>query len=297
MRSIGVVVLYYRNWPTVMRTVASVKRQSLTPVSVLVVDNASGDGAARQMVEGGVTVLSMPSNLGYAGGMRAGIDELRRWYSLDAVLLLTHEVMLYEDTLELLAAELEIPQTALVGPIIALPEQPDVVYTLGGQVDQDTGSPIHRFAGRTMASLTHLPPQQVDWLDGCALLVNLEAWDNTGGFNDSFFMYCEDAEFGLRCRREGYRVTCVPTATALAAPAATVSEYIFVRSGVRFLFLTGRRRAALSLAFRAIAGSVRDIALNRARPAARARIFGAVHALTGHFSSRRMSVKRNVVGA
>ena len=297
MRNIGVVILYYRNWPTVMRTVASVNHQSLRPVAVLVVDNASGDGAARQMIEAGVTVLSMPSNLGYAGGMRAGIDELRRRHSLDAVLLLTHEVCLYEDTLELLATELEVPRTALIGPLLALPERPNATYTLGGDLDPATGFPVHRFVGQPTESLTRIPVQQVDWLDGCALLVNLAAWDHTGGFNDSFFMYCEDAEFGVRCRREGYRVVCVPTAKALAAPAATVSEYIFVRSGVRFLYLTGRRRAALVLAVRAIAGAVRDVALNRSPAGARSRIFGAVHAVTGHFSPGLMSVKRDVVGA
>lgn len=293
--TIGVVILYYRNWPVVTRTLASVTRQSLQPVAVLVVDNASGDQAAQQLVADGVTVLSMPRNLGYAGGMRAGIDAMRSRHQLDAVLLLTHEVQLDDDALEQLVAELAVPGTAMVGPALALPERPDIVYTLGGLIDPVSGFPVHRFAGRPIAAFAAGPAQQVDWLDGCALLVDTDAWDRTGGFDDGFFMYCEDAEFGVRCTRLGYRVTCVPGATALAAPADTVSEYIFVRSGVRFLARTGRRRAALDLATHAIAGAARDVVLGRGRAGARARILGAVHAYTGQFWPRLLTVKRDVV--
>lgn len=50
----------------------------------------------------------------------------------------------------------------------------------------------------------------VDWASGCSLVIKREVWEQVGGFDEEFFLYCEDEDFCLRARKLGYRVLYVP---------------------------------------------------------------------------------------
>jgi N-acetylglucosaminyl-diphospho-decaprenol L-rhamnosyltransferase len=50
------------------------------------------------------------------------------------------------------------------------------------------------------------PDPDFDWLAGMCLLVNSEAFRSLGGFDERFFMYCEDTDLCLRLQRAGWRL-------------------------------------------------------------------------------------------
>jgi GT2 family glycosyltransferase len=47
---------------------------------------------------------------------------------------------------------------------------------------------------------------------GSAALFRREMLEDTGGFDDDFFLYCEDTDLGLRARRRGWRAVYAPAA-------------------------------------------------------------------------------------
>nr|WP_296354156.1 glycosyltransferase family 2 protein [Ramlibacter sp.] len=50
-------------------------------------------------------------------------------------------------------------------------------------------------------------PQRVaDWVSAACWLVRSDAWRQLGGLDDSFFMYCEDADFCFRLQLAGWRM-------------------------------------------------------------------------------------------
>lgn len=53
------------------------------------------------------------------------------------------------------------------------------------------------------------PDADFDWLAGMCLLLNSEAFRSLGGFDQRFFMYCEDADLSLRMQLAGWRVRCM----------------------------------------------------------------------------------------
>jgi GT2 family glycosyltransferase len=46
----------------------------------------------------------------------------------------------------------------------------------------------------------------VDWLLGAAMLIRREALEALGGFDERYFLYCEDADFCARAWLNGYQV-------------------------------------------------------------------------------------------
>ena len=53
-----------------------------------------------------------------------------------------------------------------------------------------------------------------EWLSGAALCVDREAFERVGGFDESFFLYSEDADLCRRLRAAGFSVTYEPATAA-----------------------------------------------------------------------------------
>jgi GT2 family glycosyltransferase len=58
----------------------------------------------------------------------------------------------------------------------------------------------------------HDEARDVDWAVGAALLMRRSALDVLGGFDETFFMYGEDADLAARARKAGYRPAITPDA-------------------------------------------------------------------------------------
>jgi len=60
---------------------------------------------------------------------------------------------------------------------------------------------------------------------GAAMLVDAETFRYTGGFDERYFMFFEDVDFGWRLWIQGYRVRYVPTSVVYHRHHATVDRY------------------------------------------------------------------------
>ena len=250
---IGAVVLLYRRWPAVRRSLDALYAQTRPPDEVVVVDNASGDDSARQVKSAypGVTLVEATENLGYGAGMNVGITELRD--RVDAVLLLTHECVLAPDALEILTAQLRADRKiGATGPLIGLLSHPARVYSAGGWIDADTWRPHHFRDPNELGAWAEAQPREVAWLDGCALLLRRSAIDAVGLFDEGYFMYFEETDLLLRLAKAGWRVECVPRAVAWQEPGQK-PKYLWTRNRLRFL----ARQAPRGVLAREVAAIVR----------------------------------------
>jgi len=50
------------------------------------------------------------------------------------------------------------------------------------------------------------------WASGCCLMIGRAVYERIGGFDPSFFMYCEDVDFSWRARNAGFAVKICPRA-------------------------------------------------------------------------------------
>ncbi len=251
---VGVVILHYRFWPGVSQTLEAVEAQSLAAAVVVLVDNGSAEGDMEALLRAHpeVRVVAAPDNGGYAHGMNLGRRALPE---VEAVLFLTHECLLAPDALAELAARLEqAPDVGMVGPLLGWRSRPAEVWSGGGGLGRRTGRPFHHQQPALMADWGSVPVRR-RWLDGAALLVRTDVLDRVGGFDEGYFLYCEEVELAVRTALAGWGVECVPAARAWQEPGMA-PPYLETRNLLRLLARSRGLRRYLLPALLDTAGSV-----------------------------------------
>jgi GT2 family glycosyltransferase len=255
MSDVGAVILHWRHWPEVRHAIDALLAEGVDPVNVRIVDNASGDGSVEQIRHAypqGPEVLARPSNGGYAAGMNAGIRALGD----RDVLLLTHETILLPGCIAALQARLEAePGLGVVGPMLALKDDPQTVFSEGGRFNRRMAI-SHRSDGEPVADHRDDGPQPADWVDGSCLLIRREVFDTVGYFDEGYFLYYEETDFMARAGRLGWTIECVPSARALQQPGPRPIA-LWTRNRLRFL----RRNASFGTFMRQALVDLRAVAM------------------------------------
>jgi GT2 family glycosyltransferase len=256
---LGVVILTYgRDGVHEPLVEELLTRDGLPPEALLVVHNPFGpEDTWVPSVPDGVSVMRMPDNAGFAGGMNAGA-KAHGDRGRDRVLLLTHDVRLAEGAVVALwDAMRSNGGFAVLGPVLRLPD--------GGM--WSTGVVRTRYGVRhSHESVGESPIVQRDAVDGSVMLVRNDVLAGVGGFEDRFFMYWEETEFCLRCSQAGWRVGVVGSASALTQPGTAkrhaVHAYLITRNGLEY----ARRAGGIgSIAWR-LAETIRMLAILIPRP-------------------------------
>lgn len=214
-------------------------------VSVAVVDNASRDGSLEAVSDLPVQTISSGRNAGFGAGCNLGARAGRA----PLVLLLNPDATIAPGDLsrmvEVLAAE---PDVALVGPRLLDGDGTLIPSLRRLQRLSSVWSEalyLHRLAPHAAwASEIETRPDRYDaiaypeWISGAAMLVRRGAFDAIGGFDEDFFLYCEDQDLCARLREGGWRIRYEPGATVHhvgghSAPRGTLLA-VLVASRIRF---------------------------------------------------------------
>ena len=270
------VILYYKNWPTIVTTITRLLSQLPAGAELVLVDNASGDGAVAKMQPQfpDVHFIVRETNSGYAAGMNDGLRAASRFGSKYA-LLMTHECLLETGAIELLLQELENNETtALAGPMLIAQEAPVRIFSAGGQLKGRALVPEHigpkAGYGKGAISTTY----DVDWVDGACMMLRLDAAIDVGMMDERFFLYVEEVEFALRLRRTGRRVVCVAEAKASQSTGG-IPAYYEARNQVLLSRVHGLHGAFVLATLRQLRRILQDYRHGRTA-VARQRIFGLI---------------------
>jgi GT2 family glycosyltransferase len=203
---VGVAVLDHGRPEDTLRAVQSSLEPALAPV-VVVVENGMAD---RPALPPGVDFLRLRENVGYAGGMNAGIAHLRR-AGCELFLLLNNDAVLEPGCLKRLAEVLEDPSLAAAGPVV-LREQDGRVESRGARFDRRSGR--FRLLGHGQGAQTRPGIARVPALSGAVWMLKASALDRVGPLEESYFWSFEDADWCARARRAGLDLAVALDATA-----------------------------------------------------------------------------------
>lgn len=198
-------------------------------VEVIVVDNASRDGTPEMVAElfPSVRLIANEENVGYGGGLNAGIAEARGRY----LLVLNQDIAVKPGSLRALVDFAEThPSAGAVGPRLEYEDGrfqhsafrfPDWKQAFFGFFDglvpldseQNGRYPTDQLYRAFVA----------EHLLGACLLLRREAIEQVGAFDPTYFMYYEETDLCARLTRAGWRNYYVPAARVMHVSAASTS--------------------------------------------------------------------------
>jgi GT2 family glycosyltransferase len=252
---ITAIVLNWNRREDSLACLASLRDQRglSVPLRLLFVDNASEDGSVEAVAERfpEASILALPLNLGFAGGMNAGVrkalDEGAHW-----TLLVNNDTVAEPDLVARLhAAALADPgYLGILAPTIVRFDEPGQVWPSAGNRRRLTLAAID-----TTEKPPSTEPYDVDWANGCCILVRDALWREVGGFDEAYAMYYEDHDLCLRAKSAGWRIQHVPKARIAHKVAASTGDgsprqrFLLARSSVRYYHDHARSRGHRAFLF------------------------------------------------
>jgi GT2 family glycosyltransferase len=206
-----IIVLTHNHSQDTLAALDSLAAMTYPNCQLLVVDNHSTDGTL-DLVKSAhprVETLANEENVGFAAGVNIGISHAVQ-QDADLVLLVNNDVIVSPDMLTRLVASIG-EGVAVAAPLIYYMDDPQRIWSAGfikqpillearggmrGKIDP----------GRWPAS------RSIDYVLGCAMLIDCAALRQVGQFDERFFFYYEDLDFSLRVKKAGYDLVMVPEA-------------------------------------------------------------------------------------
>ncbi len=260
---IAAVVVDYDAGPVLADCVASLRGDGLE--GVVVVETGGPDGARTALEEAGLEapVVATGRNLGYGAGANRGVAASG---TSAYVLVCNPDLVVHPGAVPRLCAALDAePSWAVVGPRIV--DADGSVYPSVRRFPSMTDAaghallalfkPDNRFSRRYRdADAGDDRRAPADWVSGACLLVRRRAFEELGGFDESYFMFAEEMDLCWRAHRAGWGVGVEPAAVVTHVGGVSRRRHPYRmllahhRSALHFANRTtqGWRRLALPLA-------------------------------------------------
>src|SRR5256712_5070531 len=222
---VSIVVVNWNGKTLLDDCLASLARQTWPKREFILVDNGSVDGS-RELIGTWTErlphaqALFLPNNTGFCRANNLAFAQAHgEWIALfnnDAIADPTwlEELLRYGDGAH---------RIGMLGGKILFQDLPGVIDKAGhliywdgqnrgrGHMEVDTGQ--YDRAEETL------------WPDACAALYPRQLFEETGGFDESFFAFGDDADLGLRARLLGWKAWYVPTAIVHHRHSASFGAY------------------------------------------------------------------------
>jgi len=194
----------------------SIARQTVPFAEILVVDNASTDGAAGLARARGCRVIGMGHNAGFARAVNRG------WRSAE-----TDWVAILNSDVELDSRWLERLMTGIGDSGYATGTILDAVNrtAIDGTYDLVSRAACAWRAGNGERAVENQECSFISIAPATACVYRRDVLDRLNGFDERYGSYLEDVDLGLRCLRHGFTGVYVPRALAYHHGSATLGRW------------------------------------------------------------------------
>lgn len=222
---VSVIVVNWNGAAFLSDCLESLERQTWKNREFILVDNGSTDGSretARSWAERlpEAEAILLPDNTGFCGGNNIGFSKARgEWIALlnsDAVAdpQWIEELMRYAD---------ESKQIGMLASKILLQTPPGTIDKVGHLIYWDGQNRGRGTMERDFGQYDRA--EEVLWPDACAASYHRRVFEETGGFDEMFFAFGDDADLGCRARLLGWKAWYVPSAVVHHRRSASFGKY------------------------------------------------------------------------
>ncbi len=220
---IDVIIVNYNSKEYLSRCVASVLASTI-PVRVVVIDNHSTDRSLSLLKDAAgadlrLRIIENMENVGFARANNQALDMI----SGDHILFLNPDCMIKPDTLEGMVRVMEShPAAGMAGCLIRNPDGSEQagsrryiptpwrsvlrVLRLSKFLRNHPEWGMFNLAGQPLPD----GPVAVEAISGAFMFVRRSAMEKVGPLDERYFLHCEDLDWCMRYRMNGYEILFVP---------------------------------------------------------------------------------------
>lgn len=202
MKSVYIVILNWNGWPDTLACIDSILKSDYPNFIIEVIDNNSTDDSVSRIRNAypDISLTVNDGNLGFGRGCNVGIKHaLER--NMDYIWLLNNDTLINRTTLSAMVhlAESDSKIGATGSVLYHMGVDPPLVQAWGGGC-------INLWTGRARHFTAQEPVSKIDYLTGASILLRNEAINIIHGFDESYFMYWEDADLCFQLREHGWKL-------------------------------------------------------------------------------------------
>jgi N-acetylglucosaminyl-diphospho-decaprenol L-rhamnosyltransferase len=238
MLSVSTMTVIFNSGEDVLDCIASLQAAGKNlQLEIIVVDNASTNEIPARIKQQfpEITYIQSEQNLGFGGGNNLAF----RYSHGDFILCSNPDLVLNADALTMMLQYLqEHHEVGVVGPR-TLDESSEPAITARAEytlwrlwakywaVDKFFPWLVYKNYPTQVKEST--VPFDADWLQGSCLLIRRQAFEAVGGFDETFFLYMEDADLCERIHQQGWRIVYLPQAEVHHHGGTTTSRFHLIR--------------------------------------------------------------------
>ena len=231
-----------------MECFRSVFNMTFRNFEVILIDNGSTDGSGQAVLDTfqNVRVVHLDRNMGYGKAVNQGIVASEGIY----IGVLDNDTVVDPSWLSELVRVIDgDANNGIVGSKVYFHSTDRIIYSAGGILDQRNGlTRVLGLGSQDSGKFDQL--REVDWVDGCAILIKRAVIEKAGYFDEGYGFYREDIDLCQKAHMLGYRTLYVPTSIVWHKGSTTSTKlglkfYYLHRSWIRYVIIHSRRRYVL----------------------------------------------------
>lgn len=177
---------------------------------VVLIDNGSKDAADLEILKSNYSHLHIiynTENTGFGRANNIGIKWALQNVDFEYLLLLNNDTLIQPNSLHNLISPFNKDhRIGITTGKIMYEYNRELVWYGGGDIDKKKGWPkiadFNKEATSTGANLS----RYVSFVSGCAMMFSKASILQLNGFDEDFFMYCEDLELSIRAQTQGLKM-------------------------------------------------------------------------------------------
>jgi GT2 family glycosyltransferase len=204
----AVIVINYNGKKHLQECFSSLIKQSYAPLRLYLLDNASTDGSVEFVKEHfpSVIILAMDKGYGFAGGYNRAVAKAQERY----LGMISNDTRVDVNWVKYMRIAMDAdPRIAIAGSAGQRITPVGIGYEVGlGEPDGPDFNHQQDFAA----------------VCGAGIMVRKNLFEKLGGFDESYFLLCEDTDLCWRAWMSGYRVVYQPQAFLFHKFGATIGR-------------------------------------------------------------------------
>lgn len=212
MKKAPLVIIFvnYNGYHDTVACVKSIKLHDDKNSFVIIVDNASTENEdleALKEIHYNTHLIYNTDNIGFGRANNIGIQWAQQNLNFEHLLLLNNDTLIAKGALTSLTEPFKInKEIGVTTAKIFYESNRDLIWYGGADINYKRGWPKIVDFNKKPSLEGADKARFVSFISGCCMMFSKESINKLKGFDDDFFMYCEDLELSMRANKLGYKL-------------------------------------------------------------------------------------------